>query len=250
MELNSTVLIYKEILDGKRSRFPNYFFVGEQGKEILSSLTRYLIEEHLEIKIDDIPIYVNAELLWKYRLRAPAQAHGLNYIDLIQLAYPDQFYPWEFKQVSFGYWKGEQGRQKAIETVKYVIETKCEIQRHLVPKNVNHNFFKKHRLLGIFKIFGDSPFLVINAVYPDQFQLWEFSNVPINSWKNEENIKKILEWLFFEKLQFASYREAMDKLKIKHFSQYQLTGFYQMAFDQRLFKVKEWINNQINNGLE
>ncbi|WP_367757874.1 hypothetical protein [Ammoniphilus sp. 3BR4] len=103
---------------------------------------------------------------------------------------------------------------------------------------------KKHRLLGIFKLFGDSPFQVIEAVYPGHFQPWELLNVPMNYWKNPENVKQTLDWFLFQKLGFTSYEEALEKITKKHFSQYRLTGFFHMAFDFRLFKVQQWIKEQ------
>ncbi|MEH7501844.1 hypothetical protein V7152_07315 [Neobacillus drentensis] len=58
----------------------------------------------------------------------------------------------------------------------------------------------------------------------------------MNYWKNTENIKQTLDWLFFQKLGFSSYVEALKKLKKNDFFQYRLTGLFQMAFDLRLFK--------------
>ncbi|MBO7746737.1 hypothetical protein I8J29_21190 [Paenibacillus sp. MWE-103] len=245
MENNELITIYHEVLEGKRSRFPNHTFTGEQGKINLTNLTRYVIEKHLNIPVNEIPNHIDAKILWEHRLRPPALVQGWGFIDLIQHAYPKQFFPWQFKQVSYGYWSGEKGRQRAIEAVKYVIEKKCRIPIFEVPQQINSTFLKKHGLSGIFKVFGDSPYQMINAVYPNKFQPWEFSNVPLNYWKNEVNIKQMMDILLFEKLHFATYQEALIELNHRHFPHYRLTGFFQMAFNSRLLNAKNWIVGQI-----
>ncbi|MEW9669856.1 hypothetical protein [Ammoniphilus sp. 3BR4] len=244
-EKEKVIDIYRQILKGHRARFPNHFFVGEQGKKYLAYLTRYLLEEYLNIPVKDISKRVKAEILWNHRLRPPAQFFGWNFLDVIQNAYPGKFQPWEFRQVSNHYWCGTGGRTRAIETVKYVIEVKCNIPHQEIPQKINHHFFRERGLLGIIRLFNDSPYRVINAIYPDQFHPWQFSNVPMNYWKNPIHVKQRMDVLLFEEIGFSSYQEAIKNLRKKYFFQYRLTGLFQMAFDSRLYKVKEWIAKQI-----
>ncbi|OHX41431.1 hypothetical protein BBV17_28500 [Cytobacillus oceanisediminis] len=244
MEKEKIIQIYRDVLDGRRVRFPNHFFVGDQGKTYLAFITSYLVEEYLGIPIEEIPRKVTAETLWTHRLRSPAYVFGWNFIEVIDNAYPGKFQPWEFNQVSNNYWQGENGRKRAIEAVRFVIEEKCKIPHQEIPLKINHRFFKDHKLNGIFYSFGDSPYQVINTVYPGQFQPWELANVPSNYWKNPENIKQALDWFLFQKLGFSSYEDALMKLQKKDFFQYRLAGLLQCAFDHRLIKVKQWIREQ------
>jgi hypothetical protein len=64
----------------------------------------------------------------------------------------------EFNQVPYKYWRGEIGRKRAIEVVRYMIEEKCKMTHHEIPLRINHRFFKEHGLLGILGSFGDSPY--------------------------------------------------------------------------------------------
>jgi len=244
-EREKVIRIYRDILERKRARFPDHFFVGDQGKKYLAYITRYLIEEYLGIPIAQIPHCVGAKTLWDYRLRHPAQIHGWNFIDVIQNAYPGTFHPLEFKQVSHGYWQGEEGGKRAIEAVRYVIEVKCNIPFQEIPLKINHHFFKQHGLTGIFGLFEDSPYQVIQTLYPNRFKPWECSTVPMNFWKQEENVIGAMEWFLFQQIGFSSYQEALQQLSPKHFTIYRMTGLYQMAFSQRLYKVKQWIEKQI-----
>lgn len=164
---------------------------------------------------------------------------------MIENAYPGKFKPWEYNQVPNYYWRGENGRKRAIEVVRYMIEEKCKMTHHEIPLRINYRFFKVHGLGGIFNSFGDSPYQVINAVYPGHFQPWELANVPMNYWQNPENIKKTLDWFLFSKLGFSSYEEALVKLRKNDFHQYRMTGILQIAFNFRLFKVQQWISEQI-----
>lgn len=245
-EKEKVIQLYRDILEGKRVRFPDHFFVGDQGKKYLAYITRYLIEEYLSIPTEQIPYCVGAKTLWDYRLRPPALIHGWNFIDMIQNAYPGTFHPLEFKRVSHGYWHGEEGRKRAIEAVRYVIEEKYNIPYQEIPLKINHHFFKQNGLAGVFDIFKQSPYQVIQAIYPNQFQPWEFSTVPMYFWKNKENVMCAMEWFLFQKIGFSSYQEALQRLSPKHFTIYRMTGLYQMAFDQRLYKVKQWIEIQLH----
>ncbi|OIK16699.1 hypothetical protein BIV60_03330 [Bacillus sp. MUM 116] len=242
------IQMYRDILGGRRARFPKNFFVGDQGKKYLAYITRFLIEEYLGISTKQIPRFVSAKTLWDYRLRPPAQVHGWNFIDMIQNAYPGTFSPLEFKQVSNGYWQGDTGQKRVIEEVLYVIEEKSSIALHEIPQKVNHHFFKQNGLLGILDIFGDSPYLVIQTIYPNQFKPWEFASVPMNFWKSKENVRGAMEWLLFQKMEFSSYQEAIQRLSRKHFTIYRMTGLFQMAFDQRLYKVKQWMEKRIEQS--
>lgn len=117
----------------------------------------------------------------------------------------------------FKYWGGENGKDRAIEVVRYMIEEKCKMTPQEIPLQVNHRFFLKHGLLTILDTFDDSSYKVINAVYPGKFQPRELTNVPMNYWKHPENIKQTLDWFLFQKLGFSSYEEALLKLKKNDF---------------------------------
>lgn len=170
MNREHVIEMYREALEGKRRRFPPGFFIGEEGKKYLAYVTRYLLEEQLSIKVKDIPLKVKASTLWSHRLKSPANLHGWNYYDVIENAYPGKFKPLDFHQVPRKYWDGEEGKERAIQAVRYAIEVEAGIPLDEIPSIINHHFFKKYRLKGIFDIFAQSPFKVIDAVYPGVFK--------------------------------------------------------------------------------
>ncbi|CAK8583524.1 DUF4046 domain-containing protein [Priestia megaterium] len=244
MDRDQVIEIYQQVLDGKRKRFPNGFFVGNEGKTYMNYITRYLLEQRLSIPIHEIPLKVGADTLWSHRLRPPAMLYGWNYYEVIDNAYPGEFQPWEFRQVPRKYWKGEEGKNRAIEAVKYVLEEELKIPFNEIPHRVNFHFFNQYGLGGVFSLFRQSPFQVIEAVYPGSFKPWQFANVPMNCWKNEASIQEAMDDFLFNQLHFLSYEEAFLNIKSQHFNDCQLTGLFQMAFDGQMINVKKWIKRQ------
>ncbi|MDO6849750.1 hypothetical protein Q4S57_17505 [Priestia megaterium] len=139
------------------------------------------------------------------------------------------------------------GKKRAIEAVKYVIEEELKIPLKKIPIQINIHFFYQHSLGGIFSLFGQSPFQVVEAVYPGVFRPWQFAHVPMNCWKNGEYVREAMVDFLFKQLHFSSYEEAFLNLKGSHFTDFQLTGLFQMAFDSRMNNVRKWINEQLNN---
>ncbi len=70
----------------------------------------------------------------------------------------------------------------------------------------------------------------------------------MNFWKNEEYIREAMDHFLFKQLHFSSYEEAFLQLKGNDFTDFQLTGLFQMAFDSRMNNVREWIKKQLKNG--
>ncbi|MEJ9227164.1 MULTISPECIES: hypothetical protein [Priestia] len=98
MKREQVIEVYKDVLEKRRKRFPNYFFAGNEGEKYMRYMTCYLLEQHLSIPIVEIPLQVGANTLWSHRLRPPAMLYGWNYYEVIDNAYPGKFKPWEFQQ--------------------------------------------------------------------------------------------------------------------------------------------------------
>lgn len=238
---DEVIKVYLEVLHGVRARFPNHFFIGVDGRQRLITITRYLIEDYLQIPVVQIPDQVYADLLWKHRLRPPANLQGWNFSQLMEHCYPEEFKAWHFRQVSNGYWQKEDGHKRLIEAVKYVIEEECQIPIADIPNRITYEFFKQHNLYGAFNQFGQSTYQIINAAYPGLFHPWQFHTVPMNYWRDSQNIERAMNWLLFDVLKVNSYAESLAIIKIKHFVENQLQGLLLRAFNNRLYQAVEWI---------
>ena len=94
----------------------------------------------------------------------------------------------------------------------------------------------KYRLDGMFyRYFKSSPYRAINYMYPNKYKPWEKSNVPINYWSNEDNIKDALQWL--EK------KCDINNWSIENFRKYRLNGLLIGYFDNSIDKVIEFYKN-------
>ena len=232
---------YLDVLSGVRKRFPNHFFSGVDGRQRAILVTRYLIENRLEIPIEQIPEKVTAELLWQYRLRPMANIQGWNFSQLMEHCYPEYVKAWHFRQVSNGYWKQGDGRTRLIEAVRYVIEEECKMPVEDIPKQVTHAFFKERNLYGAFNQFGQSTYETINAAYPGRFYPWQFHTVPMNYWKDPLNVEIAMKWLIFEVLKMESYETVYPIIQIKHFAENQLQGLLIRVFHNRITEIREWV---------
>ncbi|MFQ6387628.1 hypothetical protein ACLNAR_07590 [Priestia aryabhattai] len=157
MNREQVIEVYQDVLDKRRKRFPNHFFVGHEGKKYIRYMTCYLLEQRLSIPIHEIPLRAKAGTLWSHRLKAPAMLYGWNYHEVIDNAYPGRFKPWQFQQAPDKYWDGEEGKKRAIEAVKYVIEEELKIPLKEIPIQINIHFFNQHSLGGGSFPFSDNP---------------------------------------------------------------------------------------------
>lgn len=55
-----------------------------------------------------------------------------------------------------------------------------------------------------------------------------------------------MDYFLFQQLFFSSYAEAFVKLRQQHFTDFQLTGLFQMAFDSEMRKVRQWVKIRMN----
>lgn len=88
---NKAVEIYKEILEGKRRRFPKNFF-KEKSKEKADAIFKYLFEEKLQWSIEQVIEKLDCPLITEYRLTTIFNRYyGRNIGVLIKSIYPNSF---------------------------------------------------------------------------------------------------------------------------------------------------------------
>ena len=51
---DEVIQVYEAVCEGRRRRFPNNFFHGRIGKERAAVITRYLLEDKLGIRVEDM----------------------------------------------------------------------------------------------------------------------------------------------------------------------------------------------------
>ena len=164
------VTVYKEVLSGKRKRFPNYFwsynnkFEYENAKQV----TIYLIEQIL--KWDDKQI---KKKLSRYTFRNNGLTGMLTVIfngsafSALDNAYPGRFHEWELSATPRNYWN--------LSTAKYattwLIEEKLHWSDEDIRNKISSKVFKQYGLYGMaINNFHGNTFKIIDNAYPGKFK--------------------------------------------------------------------------------
>jgi hypothetical protein len=213
--------LLKAKFEKRISSLPHGFWRCESGKEHSKIAIKYLIEEHLQLKLQEVPKKVNAQTFHEAGLfRVLVEFFDCSYYKALDYAYPDRFKPWDFPKGMTGIWEGEKGRKRSLIAIAEIIE-RMELTEEEIPDKINYNIFRKNGLGGMLQtLYNSSPFEAIDALYPGKYKPWEFHVK--NFWKNEsiETARKAIRWLVEEKLGFSEKELIM--VRRKHFLQHSL----------------------------
>lgn len=156
--------------------------------------TKWLLEEKLEMSDEDI-LNINTRVFLTNNLGGMLQViYNNSPIKAIMEAYPDRFHICEFKKVPQGYWN----HKNTIQAVRYVLEDKYNLESAMIPKLFTVKFCSDNNLNGALALFNWSPIKLLNYVYPDKFNMNDFSNIPSSFW-NEETIQIATKYVIEQK---------------------------------------------------
>ena len=214
-------VLIKLKLENKITNLPYGFWRCTKGKEHSKIAIKYLIEDHLNLELNDVPERVNAKTFHQVGLfRLLVEYFDSSYFKALEYTYPGRFKPWEFSKGMTGIWDGVQGMKRAHEAILYIIND-LELTKDDIPKKISYITFKKYGLGGMLQtLFNSSPFQAVNSLYPGQFKPWEFHVK--NYWQDKtiENARIATKWLVEEKLQ--SLNIELKDVRRKHFLHYSL----------------------------
>lgn len=93
-----TIEYYKKVLSNKKKSFPkNYFFDGLLGEKRAKYCVKYLCEDVLKLKEEEIPTKLTVEVLRDYKLKILLTVLYFSMFDLITTVYPDRYDEKDFK---------------------------------------------------------------------------------------------------------------------------------------------------------
>lgn len=236
-EVKSATEIYKEVLSGKRKRFPINFWVynGNLNYSDAKEITIYMIENILNWSEDEVKKNLTTKTFEDNKLIGMLEiVFNRSTFKALNNAYPDKFHEWELSTVPRNYWNLETAKK----STKWLIEEKLKWDEVQVKKELEWKVFNDNGLVGMLGIvFNGSVYKALNNAYPNKFHEWELSSVPNDYW-NLETAKKATKWLIEEKLKWTK-EEAKEKLNEKVFKE---NGLYSM-----LLKV---FNGDIDKALK
>lgn len=176
--------IYREILAGKRTRFPPGTWNQKESYALVKIVTRYLIEEYLQWSDEDIKENWNLKLIQKYKLSGVCSIlFKESPYAMLEAVYPNRFQKWDLKNLPKNSWT----REKALEDLRYWIEKKERLTKEQLKDTYSGSWLRKRGLDSPLQMYwNSSPYQMLDAAYPNQFYEWEFKKVSQNYWNDKE----------------------------------------------------------------
>jgi hypothetical protein len=158
------IKMYKAILKGNPRIFPRGFWQKPEAEFNAIELTKYLIENILNWKDEDIKEKVNKQLFKKYKLGGMlGKVFRDSPYSAINLAYPNRFKPWELISNPRNYWTKDTG----ILATKWLVEEKLKLSKEdNIKEKISYKIFEDNLLDGMLQtVFNNSIELAINESY-------------------------------------------------------------------------------------
>ncbi|MGD7053010.1 hypothetical protein [Sutcliffiella horikoshii] len=188
------VKFYMEILKGKRKSFPKGTL---ENKENIILIFRYAVERVLELNHEQIPL-ITTKSIKDYKLFGLLN-HYRSIPKLIKFVYKNHFDETDFQRVTKGYWSDTNNIKKYFE--------QC-LQKHGythqdIPQVAKVETLVSWGFSNPLKRYGHSPLRLINALYPDEFNVSDFESVPQRYWNNPNHAQeRIMEIIHEENIPF------------------------------------------------
>jgi len=215
----SPIEIYEKVLSKQINQFPAGFWENDFSLDYAKELGKYAINKFLDNDNTKILNEYGTNFINNIGLYSILKLfkNAFEYIDFL---YPNRFKPWDFKKTPNAYWSDENG----VKATKWLIEDYLKWNETDVKEKLCYKTFASHNLNGMLAIlYNDSPYKALNAAYPDKYKEWDLKRVPINFWKNRENVKNALKWLIEDKLNLSP-KEIPKKLTTSLIKKYGLSG--------------------------
>lgn len=197
--LNMDIIeVYKLLLEGRITRFPPGVWERPEAIENSIKCAKYLIEEILNWNLEDVKSKIRMSIFNKYKLSGMMQKLYRNSpYEVLSLAYPNQFMPWELHEAPTKIWHEKENRIKAMD---WLINTKLKWSREDIINNYNGQVLIDNNLGGLLSEGGQgSPFKLLDEFMEGKFKPWEFKQgmSSVRYWEKKENrvyaIKNLIE---------------------------------------------------------
>ncbi|MEC0033308.1 hypothetical protein P4L29_02470 [Bacillus cereus] len=182
---------------------PMNFWTKKNSLEAL----KWTIEIKEKLSDVDIKKLYSIDWLNKHNLRTPiAKFWNDSPYAFLNDLYPGKFKEWELISTPNRFWT----KQKALEALKWTIEEKEQLTQEALKKAYSRKWIKKNKLIvPLNKYWGNSPYRMLNDLYPGRFTEWELSVTPYNYWTKQRALEA-LRWTIEEKEQLT--QEALLKI--------------------------------------
>ncbi|MEJ9269328.1 DUF4046 domain-containing protein, partial [Bacillus thuringiensis] len=101
-------------------------------------------------------------------------------------------------------WNLDENNEMAKRVTRYLVTNILNWNEEEIKQNWNNSLIAKYRLRGLLKHkYENSPYAMINDLYPNQFKEWEFRMTPLNFWTKEKALQ-LLKWTIEEEEKLSS----------------------------------------------
>lgn len=162
--------IYKEVLSGKRKRFPNFTWTKPDARQNAIECTKFLIENILNWNDDDIRHNLNKFTFGKNKLWGMiGSVYNNSAYDAINDAYPDKFKPWELPISPKNTWNID--NKNAEQSLNWIVHKENLTFEKILSTEYDEikNIFRRNGLGGMLKhTFNNSIFKAM-SLYDSNF---------------------------------------------------------------------------------
>lgn len=165
-------------------------------KEKALKALKWTIEEKEQLSREMLLKLYGKKWLEQNKLASPLNIFwkGSPYSMLSDL-YPGRFKEWEFAMTPNNFWT----KERALEALRWTIEEKENLSTQQIIDFYNIKWLIANKLASACKlIWNDSPYRMINDLYPGRFKEWEFAITPNHFWTKEKALEA-LKWTIEEK---------------------------------------------------
>lgn len=211
-EILDDIETYKMVLDGRLKQFPNGFWTKPWSEESAKNITKYLIEERLKLKIEDIPKVMNREFFKDNKLYGMLQVVYDKYqFNVLEHVYTNKFKPWELRVTPNGFWGDKENIRMAM---VWLIEEKLKWNDEQIKKYYSVEILQSYGLGALIRVKG--LYELINIAYPDRFKPWELNKLNKNYWDNKNNVIYAIKWLIEKKLRLSTREDILKHYTVEN----------------------------------
>lgn len=140
------------------------------------------------------------------------------------------------KRFPAGFWQRPEAPENAVKCTKYLIEELLHWTDKDIKEKLTAQTFIDNKLRGMLAtVYNSSPYMAIDAVYPDKYKPWEIILTPNKYWNKETSIDAI-NWLIYEKLHWTE-TDTRNKLDRNIFKKYNLMGMLDAVYNGSPFNA-------------
>jgi len=239
MTEDEIIEMFQSVFD-RQGKLPAFIFENEQSAILFSkSMAKHalkILSERLSDQ-EKIPLEFTNDFCVESGLDQVLEWAGGSLFKIIELVMPNRFKPWQFGEEELWLRSGPL-EEKAREALEWLMTVKLGCSRGDLPQMLTIEVLREAGLARLLNSYEDSVFKLVQSIYPDVFQPWQFVDEEALIWFREDrfDIAKIATKWLVEKCLAIPVEEIPRKVTLREFHQHGLSKLLDL-FNQNIFLV-------------